>query len=87
MLSISQALSKALSLKFSLIKLSLKPSLSRSLQAIIYKLSFKLSHWFSLSRLGASSYLYYGGVFSLTINILGLSSSVAKYLALKVNRS
>ena len=38
----------------------------------------------SLHRLGASSYLYYGGVFSLTINILGLSSSVAKYLALKV---
>ena len=34
--------------------------------------------------MGASSYLYYGGVFSLTINILGLSSSVAKYLALKV---
>merc|ERR1711971_1163774 len=35
-------------------------------------------------KLGASSYLYYGGVFSLTINILGLSSSVAKYPALKV---
>ena len=35
-------------------------------------------------KLGASSYLYYGGVFSLTINVLGLTTSLAKWLALKV---
>ena len=37
-------------------------------------------------KLGASSYLYYGGVFSLTINVLGLATSVAKWLALKVTQ-
>ena len=36
-------------------------------------------------RTGAASYLYYGGVFSLTINILSLASSAAKWWALKVN--
>merc|ERR1712173_44262 len=36
-----------------------------------------------LRRFGAASYLYYGGVFSLSINILGLASSVAKWWALK----
>ena len=35
-------------------------------------------------RLGAASYLYYGGVFSLCVNILGLTTALAKYLALKV---
>ena len=34
-------------------------------------------------RTGAASYLYYGGVFSLTVNILSLVSSGAKWMALK----
>ena len=33
-----------------------------------------------LCRFGASSYLYYGGVFSLVVNLLGLASSLAKWL-------
>jgi len=36
-----------------------------------------------LCRFGASSYLYYGGVFSLVVNLLGLASSLAKWWALK----
>ena len=32
-----------------------------------------------LCRFGASSYLYYGGVFSLVVNLLGLASSLAKW--------
>lgn len=34
-------------------------------------------------RFGATSYLYYGGVFSLTINLLGLATCLAKWWALK----
>ena len=37
-------------------------------------------------RTGAAGYLYYGGVFSLTVNLLSLASAAAKWLALKVNR-
>ena len=37
-------------------------------------------------RFGATSYLYYGGVFSLTINLLGLATSLAKWWALKVGK-
>ena len=35
-------------------------------------------------RTGATTYLYYGGVFSLTVNLLSLVTSVAKWWALKV---
>ena len=34
-----------------------------------------------LCRFGASSYLYYGGVFSLVVNLLGLASSLAKWFS------
>ena len=37
-----------------------------------------------LCKTGAASYLYYGGVFSLTVNLLSLATSGAKWLALKV---
>ena len=37
-----------------------------------------------MCRTGAASYLYYGGVFSLTVNLLSLATAVAKWLALKV---
>ena len=35
-------------------------------------------------QLSAASYLYYGGAFSLTINILNLTSALAKWWAVKV---
>ena len=37
-----------------------------------------------LCKTGAAGYLYYGGVFSLTVNLLSLATSGAKWLALKV---
>ena len=37
-----------------------------------------------MCRTGAASYLYYGGVFSLTVNLLSLATALAKWLALKV---
>ena len=37
-----------------------------------------------LCRLSASSYLYYGGVFSTTVNILALTTALVKWWALKV---
>ena len=35
-----------------------------------------------LCRFGAASYLYYGGVFSLTVNLLALASAAARWAAL-----
>merc|ERR1711923_44309 len=35
-----------------------------------------------LCRFAAASYLYYGGIFSIIINVLGLATSLAKWCAL-----